>query len=86
MKRLNLVVLAGITMLIAGCSNIPLSTMYKMMTMDPLDVDPRQLVVAVRVPEGIKVRDGDIIINFSFQTKQPDVNFKHKFLVQVNPD
>jgi len=53
------------------------------MTLEPLDIDPRQLVIIVRAPKGIKVRDGDIVISFSYQTEQ---SFNHKFLVKVIPD
>lgn len=86
MKKWNLVMLVSTVMLLTACSSMPLSTMYKMIRLNPLDIDPRQLVVAVRVPEGMKVRDGDIVIDFAFKTKQPNVIFNHKFLVQVNPD
>jgi hypothetical protein len=86
MKKWNLVILISAVILLTACSNMPLSTMYKMIRLDPLDIDPRQLVVAVRVPEGMKVRHGDIVINFAFQTEQPNVSFSHKFLVQVNSD
>ena len=65
---------------------MPLSTMYKMMSINPLDINPQQLVVAVQVPEGIKIRDGDVVIDFNFQTVQSNVSFKHKFLFKVNPD
>lgn len=86
MKKWNLAILISAVMVLTACSNMPLSTMYKMIRLNPLDIDPRQLVVLVRVPEGMKVRHGDIVIDFEFQTEQPNVSFNHKFLVQVNSD
>jgi len=86
MKILNVMIVTAVTTFITACSNIPLSTMYRMVNLNPLDIDPRQLVVAVRSPQGVNVRDGDIVINFSFETEKPDISFKHKFLVKTNPD
>jgi hypothetical protein len=86
MKKWNLVILISAVMLLTACSNVPLSTVYKMIRLNPLDIDPRQLIVAVRVPEGMKVRHGDIVIDFAFKTEQPNVSFSCKSLVQVNSD
>lgn len=78
--------LVGAIMLLTACSSMPLSTMFKMIRLNPLDIDPRELVVAVHVPQGMKVRDGDIVIDFKFDTGQPTNSFNHQFLVAVNAD
>lgn len=78
--------LVGAIMLLTACSSMPLSTMFKMIRLNPLDIDPRELVVAVHVPQGMKVRDGNIVIDFKFDTGQPTNSFTHKFLVTVNAD
>ena len=83
MNKLKLMIFLSAVILLTACSNIPFTTMYKLMTLEPLDIDPRQLVIIVRAPDGIKVRDGDIVIDFSYRTEQ---SFKHKFLVKVIPD
>jgi len=86
MKIFKIILVIAFMTLITACTTIPLSTMYKMRNFSPLTVDPQQLLVAVRVPAGMKVRDGDIVIDFGFKTPKPEANFKHQFLVQVNPD
>lgn len=83
MTKLKLLIFITTIMLMTACSNIPFTTMYKLMMIEPLDIDPRQLVIIVRAPNGIKVRDGDIVIDFSYQAEE---YFKHKFLVKVTPD
>lgn len=83
MTKLKLLTFIATIMLLTACSNIPFTTMYKLATLEPLDIDPRQLVIIVRTPKGIKVRDGDIVIDFSYQAEE---YFKHKFLVKVTPD
>lgn len=73
-------------MFVASCSNIPLSTMIKMMNLNPLETDPQQLVVAVKAPQGVNVRDGDVVIDFNFRTDDPSTSFDHHFPVIINED
>nr|WP_282444910.1 hypothetical protein [Idiomarina sp. ATCH4] len=56
------------------------------MNLNPLETDPQQLVVAVRSPEGVNVRDGDIVIDFNFRTDDPDYSFDHALPVIINDD
>jgi len=86
MKNLKGLILVAATLLITACTSIPLSTMYKMMNFSPLEFDPRELVVAVKEPRGMKVRTGDLIVDFAFKAKEEKDSFKHRFLVQVNPN
>lgn len=86
MKNKKMLLLAGVLVLLTACSSIPLGTMIKMVRLNPLDMDPQQLVVAVRAPEGLKVRDGDVVIDFSFRTGDPDTSFNHQFPVMTNDD
>ncbi|WP_287817781.1 hypothetical protein [Idiomarina sp.] len=84
MNKLKITLLVSILTLVTACSNIPLSTMIKMMNLNPLEADPKQLVVAVVTSEGIDVRDGDIVIDFSFRTGDPSTSFAHNFPVIIN--
>ena len=56
------------------------------MTMNPLDIDPSQLVVAVGSPDGLSVQDGDIVIDFHYTLPKNKVNAKNQFIVKVVPD
>lgn len=84
MNKLKTILLVSTLSLLASCSNIPLTTMMKLMNLNPLKTDPEQLVVAVKTPKGVDVRDGDIVIDFSFRTDDPDVSFSHNFPVIIN--
>ena len=86
MTNLKGLILVAATLFISACTSIPLSTMYKMMNFSPLEFDPRELVVAVKVPHGMKVRTGDLIVDFGFKAKDVKDSFKHQFLVQVSPN
>lgn len=86
MNKLKTILLVSILTLATACSNIPLTTMMKLMNLNPLETDPKQLVVAVVTPEGVNVRDGDIVIDFSFRTGDPSTSFDHNFPVVINAD
>ena len=83
-NKLKIVLLASILTLVTACSNIPLSTMIKMMNLNPLETDPKQLVVAVVAPDGVNVQDGDVVIDFNFRTDDPSTSFDHHFPVIIN--
>ncbi|MGX5915016.1 hypothetical protein ACR0ST_09820 [Aliidiomarina sp. Khilg15.8] len=86
MKKIKILSLLGVLALLTACTSIPLSTMIKMVKLNPLDLDPQQLVVAVRTSQGLNVRDGDVVLDFSFQTGDPDTSFDHQFPVMVNDE
>ncbi|RUO34832.1 lipoprotein [Aliidiomarina soli] len=86
MKNNKILLLIGALVVLTACSSIPLGTMIKMVRLNPLDMDPQQLVVAVKTPEGLKVQEGDVVIDFSFRTDDPDVSFDHQFPVVINDD
>lgn len=80
--------LAGLLLLpmlaLSGCSSMPLSTMYKMAQMNPLEVAPEQLLVAVTSPQDIGVRSGDVALSMKFRSDVPEMNFNYRFFVQVD--
>ncbi|WP_350432631.1 hypothetical protein ABIS04_03525 [Shewanella sp. H8] len=69
---------------VSGCSSIPLTTMYKMMSVNPLELEPGEIVVAVQAPNGIVVNNNDVVITFNFKTNDPNYSFEHEFFVEVN--
>ena len=73
-----------ITCVISGCSSIPLTTMYKMMSFDPLGVEPSEVIVAVQAPTGIVINNNDVVIKFNVKADDPNYSFEHKYFVKVN--
>lgn len=84
MKKLNALLIAIALIVVTGCSSIPLSTMVKLMNLNPLEADPNQIVVAVKSPGEVDVRDGDVVIDFSFRTGNPDTSFSYSYPVIVD--
>lgn len=86
MKNNKMFLLIGALILLTACTSMPLSTMIKMVKLSPLDMEPQHLVVAVKTPEGLSVRDGDVVIDFIFSTGNPDTSFNHRIPVTINDD
>jgi hypothetical protein len=84
MKRIFVFIFLMITCVVSGCSSIPLTTMYKMMSVNPLELEPSEIVVAVQAPTGIVVNNNDVVIKFNFKTNDPNYSFEHEYFVKVN--
>lgn len=61
-------VAAALAMLVAlaGCLTTPPSSVVKLARLSPLDADPSAVRLAVRLPEALVVRDGDIRLRIGF--------------------
>lgn len=86
MKKIRIFVVLSVFILLSACTSIPLGSMIKMVKLNPLDMDPQQMVVAIRTPQGIMVRDGDVVVNFNFRADDPDLSFHHQYPVLVNDE
>ncbi|MBB1362944.1 hypothetical protein H5125_12370 [Shewanella sp. SR44-4] len=84
MKRRFVFIFLMMICAVSGCSSIPLTTMYKMMSVNPLELEPSEIVVAVQAPNGIVVSNNDIVIKFEFTTNDPNYNFEDEYFVKLN--
>ena len=82
--------LAGLACLIAlflaGCSGMPLTSMYKLSRMDPMDADPVQIKVAVRADEAIGIGKGDAQIEFKFDAEDGSLSIDEIYLIEMDRD
>ena len=62
---------------------MPLTTMYKLSRMDPMDADPAQIKVAVRADEAIGIGKGDAQIEFKFDAEDNSLNIDEIYLIEV---
>lgn len=56
---------------IAGCASVTPSALLKLARMDPLSADPKILAVAAVMPAALKLRTGDVVLDFSLQAPAP---------------
>jgi len=62
--RLPFIAIAAL--LTAGCLTTPPSTLFKLSRLSPLEADPATIRLAARLPEPLRIRDGDIRLRISF--------------------
>ncbi|GAA61158.1 hypothetical protein P20652_3034 [Pseudoalteromonas sp. BSi20652] len=84
MNRILLFVFLMMTSVISGCSSVPLTTMYKMLSLDPLGIEPSEVTVAVQAPTGIVVNNNDVVIKLNVKADDPNYSFEHEYFVKVN--
>ena len=72
-----------IALFLAGCTSMPLTTMYKLSRMDPMDADPAQIKVGVRADEAIGIGKGDAQIEFKFDAEDNSLNIDEIYLIEV---
>ena len=72
-----------IALFLAGCTSMPLTSMYKLSRMDPMEADPAQIKVAVRADEAIGIGKGDAQIEFKFDAEDNSLNIDEIYLIEV---
>jgi len=75
--------LIAFALLLAGCTSMPISSMYKLSRMDPMEADPAQIKVAVRADESIGIGKGDAQIEFKFDAEDDSLNIDEIYLIEV---
>lgn len=86
MTALRYLMTAVLLTALTACSSIPLTTMVKLMNLNPLTTNPKKLLVAVTGDEDIEITSGDVVLDFSFRTDDPNVSFNHHFPVVTYPN
>ena len=65
---------------------MPLTSMYKLSRMDPMDADPVQIKVAVRADEAIGIGKGDAQIEFKFDAEDGSLSIDEIYLIEMDRD
>ena len=87
MKGISLAGLGcSIALFLAGCTSMPLTSMYKLSRIDPMEADPAQIKVAVRADEAIGIGKGDAQIEFKFDAEDNSLNIDEIYLIEVVRD
>ena len=71
-----------------GCAGIPISSMYKLRNLDPLETDPAQVGIAVITNKAVVLNNDSTSLTMGFKSDTPDHNFENTFLtnVVINPN
>lgn len=69
--RHNFPVLAAAGILLTGCASVTPASMVKLAGMDPLTADPASVAIAAVMPAALKLRSGDVVLQFSLEAPAP---------------
>lgn len=70
-KRISRGCVLVATLAVAGCASIAPSALLKLASFDPLSADPKVLAIAAVMPAALKLRNGDVVLDFSLQAPAP---------------
>lgn len=71
---------------LAGCLTTPVSSMVKLSRISPLEAKAGEMRFAVRSPNYLRVRNGDINVTLSFDTGDPATSFVESYAPIVTED
>lgn len=73
---------------LSACTSVPLTTLYKLHKIDPMEADPAQIKVAIRADERIGIREGGAKIEVKFEAEDGSLNIDETYLVEIigNPE
>jgi len=77
-------VLLLITLSITACAGIPLSSVYKMMTANPLEFHPDAISIAIKRTNVIQVQTGDIEMKIFIHNDNPDLKVSEQYFLVVD--
>jgi hypothetical protein len=79
----NLKILFLIVVFLPACAGVPLSTMFKLKGMDPIEADPAQIKIAIRADERLVIREGGVSINLKFDADDGSLNIDDTYLIDI---
>jgi len=73
-----------IVLSIVGCAGIPLSSVYKMMTVNPLEFHPDAISIAIKRTNVIQMQTGDVEMEFSIHSDNPDLRVSQQYFLVID--
>jgi hypothetical protein len=77
----EMVLIAAIVL--SGCTSVPLTTLYKLHKIDPMEADPAQIKVAIRADERIGIGEGGAKIEVKFEAEDGSLNIDETYLIEI---
>ena len=74
------------TTFLTACSNIPLSTMWKMSKLNPLEMNPAGISIAVITHKDVELKKDAVYMQMAYKTASAGVSIDETFLIQVSND
>jgi len=78
----NFVVTSIMMMLVTSCGSVPLTSMWKLVNLDFLTVDPAQIRVAVVMPDTLRVQEDGAVIITGIEKSKRGPAVEERFILQ----
>ena len=62
-----------------ACTAIPISSMYSLSKIEPMNIDPEQIRVAIRVDKSVNAAHGNAQITMGYKAEKAGIDEEHKF-------
>ena len=82
----NVVGLLMLTLILTGCTSIPLMSMVKLGQLDPLTADPTLIRIAIRTTKAVGLQKGDVRMNLNYVADDNSLVIDDLYLVEVRHD
>ena len=69
--------------LVSGCAAMNPMAMARLAAFDPLSADASQIAVAVRLPEALMLRNGDLVMRIKISSQDRTTSFDQSFLLEI---
>ncbi len=81
---MNKIIWLLVVLSLTGCAGIPLSSVYKMMTANPLEFDPEAVSIAIKRSNAIQVQTGDVEMEVFINNDNPDLKILEKYFLVID--
>lgn len=71
---------------LSACTSVPLSTIWKLRSFDPLEANPSLIRIAVITDQAVQLKDNAVTLSLGFESEFPDYNFHNISHATVEPN
>jgi hypothetical protein len=68
---------------LSACASVNPMAMAKLVALDPLTADPAQISAAARLPQSLKLRNGDLVLRIKIDSKDSGIKLDETFALDV---
>ncbi|MEM7359651.1 MAG: hypothetical protein AAF431_11185 [Pseudomonadota bacterium] len=80
-KHIILILLAISTL--TACAGIPITSIWKLRNLNPLDTDPAEISIAVVTHQGVQLQDGSTSLSLGFSSEVTEHNFTDEYVASI---
>jgi hypothetical protein len=73
----------GLVASLCACASVNPMAMAKLAALDPLSADAAQISAAARLPDSLKLRNGDLVLRIKIDSKDSGMRLDERFLLDV---